>query len=265
MHGNKQHMQKDFFLFNSSKARSKSYINLREVTQRFRLSSGEYVIIPSTYEPHQEGDFILRVFSEKRNTSEEIENRIEADHPVPAPALAGEESEEDQQFRTIFQEIAGEEMEITANELRNVLNRVISTHKDLNTEGFSLESCRSMIALMDMDGTGRLNLQEFRHLWNKIKQWQGIFKHYNADQSGSINSYEMRNAVNDAGFRLNNQLYDIITMRYANENMNIDFDSFVSCLVRLEAMFRAFQAFDQDGDGTIRLSVLEWLQLTMYA
>ncbi|XP_053290294.1 calpain-3 isoform X2 [Pleuronectes platessa] len=265
MHGNKQHMQKDFFLFNSSKARCKSYINLREVTQRFRLTPGEYVIVPSTYEPHQEGEFILRVFSEKKNTSEEIENRIEADHPVPAPASAGEESEEDQQFRTIFQEIAGDDMEITANELKNVLNKVITKHKDLNTEGFSLESCRSMIALMDMDGTGRLNLQEFRHLWNKIKQWQGIFKHYNADQTGSINSYEMRNAVNDAGFRLNNQLYDIITMRYANESMNIDFDSFISCLVRLEAMFRAFQAFDQDGDGTIRLSVLEWLQLTMYA
>uniref|UniRef100_A0A671WYD1 Calpain-3 n=1 Tax=Sparus aurata TaxID=8175 RepID=A0A671WYD1_SPAAU len=209
MHGNKQHMQKDFFLFSSSKARCKSYINLREVTQRFRLTPGEYVIVPSTYEPHQEGEFILRVFSEKRNTSE-----------------------------------------IT-------FCLCLPPDKDLNTEGFSLESCRSMIALMDMDGTGRLNLQEFRHLWNKIKQWQGIFKHYNADQSGSINSYEMRNAVNDAGFRLNNQLYDIITMRYANENMNIDFDSFISCLVRLEAMFRAFQAFDQDGDGTIRLSVLE--------
>ncbi|KAL7873246.1 hypothetical protein AOLI_G00123170 [Acnodon oligacanthus] len=273
MHGNKQHMQKDFFLLNSSKARSKAYINLREVTQRFRLSPGEYVIVPSTYEPHQEGEFILRVFSEKRNTSEEIENRIEADHPVPAPASAGEESEEDQQFRTIFQQIAGDEMEISASELRNVLNRVVSEQREMNTEGFSLESCRSMIALMDMDGTGRLNLQEFRHLWIKIKQWQGIFKHYDTEQSGCISSYEMRNAVNDAvmclmcrsGFRLNNQLYDIITMRYANENMNIDFDSFISCLVRLEGMFRAFQAFDQDGDGTIRLSVLEWLQLTMYA
>uniref|UniRef100_A0A6Q2YIC9 Calpain-3 n=1 Tax=Esox lucius TaxID=8010 RepID=A0A6Q2YIC9_ESOLU len=294
MHGNKQHLQKDFFLVNSSKARSKAYINLREVTQRFRLTPGEYVIIPSTYEPHQEGEFLLRVFSEKRNTSEEIENRIEADHPEvkvqystslsvflppplffppspfplsssrvvfscsqPAPSNAGEESEEDQQFRSLFQQIAGDEMEITASELKNVLNRVISKHKELNTEGFSLESCRSMIALMDMDGTGRLNLQEFRHLWNKIKQWQGIFQHYNSDQAGSINSYEMRNAVNDAGFRLNNQLYDIITMRYANEGMNIDFDSFISCLVRLEAMFRAFQAFDQDGEGTIRLSVLE--------
>lgn len=29
--------------------------------------------------------------------------------------------------------------------------------------------------------------------------FQGTFKHYNADQSGFINSYEMRNAVNDAG------------------------------------------------------------------
>ncbi|KAG7277087.1 hypothetical protein CRUP_031300 [Coryphaenoides rupestris] len=70
MHGNKQHMQKDFFVSNSSKARCKSYINLREVTQRFRLTPGEYVIVPSTYEPHQEGEFLLRVFSEKRNTSE---------------------------------------------------------------------------------------------------------------------------------------------------------------------------------------------------
>jgi len=25
---------------------------------------------------------------------------------------------------------------------------------------------------VQMDETGRLNLQEFRHLWNKIKQWQ---------------------------------------------------------------------------------------------
>ncbi|KAJ7988804.1 hypothetical protein DPEC_G00313000 [Dallia pectoralis] len=259
LHGNKQHLQKDFFLANSSKARSKAYINLREVTQRFRLSPGEYVIIPSTYEPHQEGEFLLRVFSEKRNTSE-VNILFK-----PAPSDAGEETEEDQQFRSLFQQIAGDEREITASELKNVLNRVVSKHKELNTEGFSLDSCRSMIALMDMDGTGRLNLQEFRHLWNKIKQWQGIFKQYNSDQADCINSFEMRNAVNDAGFRLNNQLYDIITMRYANENMNIDFDSFISCLVRLEAMFRAFQAFDQDGDGTIRLSVLEWLQLTMYA
>ncbi|XP_040189032.1 calpain-3 isoform X5 [Rana temporaria] len=305
MHGNKQHLQKDFFLYNASKDRCKSYINMREVSQRFRLPPSEYVIIPSTYEPHQEGEFILRVFSEKRNISEEVENKIEADRPSkkkkPKPIIfvsdrsnsnkelsvdevadeekkkraadqkdknsgnTDKESEEEKQFRNIFQQIAGDDMEISADELQNVLNRVVTKHKNLKIEGFTLESCRSMIALMDTDGCGRLNLQEFQHLWKKIKEWQKIFIKYDADQSGTISSYEMRNAVDEAGFHLNNQLYDIITMRYANKHMNIDFDSFICCFVRLEGMFRAFNAFDKDGDGIIKLNVLEWLQLTMYA
>ncbi|XP_008700423.1 calpain-3 isoform X6 [Ursus maritimus] len=265
MHGNKQHLQKDFFLYNASKARSKTYINMREVSERFRLPPSEYVIVPSTYEPHQEGEFILRVFSEKRNLSEEVENTISVDRPVPLPGNTDQESEEQMQFRNIFRQIAGDDMEVCADELKNILNTVVNKHKDLKTQGFTLESCRSMIALMDTDGSGRLNLQEFHHLWKKIKAWQRIFKHYDTDQSGTINSYEMRNAVNDAGFHLNSQLYDIITMRYADKHMNIDFDSFICCFVRLEGMFRAFNAFDKDGDGIIKLNVLEWLQLTMYA
>ncbi|XP_025889252.1 calpain-3 isoform X2 [Nothoprocta perdicaria] len=265
MHGDKHHLQKDFFLYNASKARSKTYINMREISERFRLPPNEYVIIPSTYEPHQEGEFILRVFSEKRSLSEEVENMIEAQRPSRASGKAREASEEENQFRNIFRQIAGEDMEINAEELRNVLNNVVKKHKDLKTEGFELESCRSMIALMDTDGSGKINFDEFRHLWDKIKSWQKIFKRYDTDHSGTINSYEMRNAVNDAGFRLNNQLYDIITMRYADKNMNIDFDSFICCFVRLDAMFRAFHAFDKDGDGIIKLNVLEWLQLTMYA
>ncbi|XP_037358188.1 calpain-3 isoform X2 [Talpa occidentalis] len=265
MHGNKEHLQKDFFLYNASKARSRTYINMREVSERFRLPPSEYVIVPSTYEPHQEGEFILRVFSEKRNLSEDVENTISVDRPVPQPDNTDQESEEQQQFRNIFRQIAGDDMEICADELKNILNTVVHKHKDLKSQGFTLESCRSMIALMDTDGSGRLNLQEFHHLWKKIKAWQKIFKKYDTDHSGTINSYEMRNAVNDAGFHLNSQLYDIITMRYADKYMNIDFDSFICCFVRLEGMFRAFNAFDKDGDGIIKLNVLEWLQLTMYA
>ncbi|XP_044292780.1 calpain-3 isoform X1 [Varanus komodoensis] len=300
MQNDKKHLQKDFFLYNASKVKCKSYINLREVAERFRLPPNEYVIIPSTYEPHQEGEFLLRVFSEKISLSEEVEDKIEVGNlsPIifvsdraskkkngeghkkgkentssdkkeksdkPAQRDFHKEDDEEEQFRNIFRQIAGDDMEISADELRNVLNNVLKKHKDLRTEGFALESCRSMIALMDTDGSGRINLDEFRHLWNKIKSWQKIFKHYDADHSGTINSYEMRNAVQDAGFRLNNQLYDIITMRYADRNMNIEFDSFICCFVRLEGMFRAFNAFDKDGDGIIKLNVFEWLQLTMYA
>uniref|UniRef100_A0AAR2JA56 Calpain-3 n=1 Tax=Pygocentrus nattereri TaxID=42514 RepID=A0AAR2JA56_PYGNA len=214
MQGNKQHLPKDFFLYTASKARCKSYINLREVTERFCLSPGEYVIVPSTFDPNKESDFILRL-----------------------PKPEEEESEEEKRFRAIFQQIAGDDMQINAKELKSVLNKELMKFKGLKTEGFTLDSCRSMIALMDTDGTGRLNLEEFKHLWSKIQQWKVIFTRYDKDKSSTISSFEMRNAVADAGFQLNPQLHDIIAMRYASEHLYLDFDSYICCLVRLEGMF----------------------------
>lgn len=42
------------------------------------------------------------------------------------------------------------------------------------------------------------------------------------------------------GFHLNKQLYDILALRYADEHLNIDFDSYICCFVRLEGMFSEY-------------------------
>ena len=69
--GTPRPLDTDYFRYNRSVGRSKAFINLREVTVRFRLPPGTYVIVPSTFRPNEEGDFILRIFTEQASTAEE--------------------------------------------------------------------------------------------------------------------------------------------------------------------------------------------------
>ena len=41
------------------------YTNLRDLTKRFRLPPGDYVIMPSCYESNVEGSFLVRIFTEQ--------------------------------------------------------------------------------------------------------------------------------------------------------------------------------------------------------
>ena len=66
-------LETEFFKYNASCARSKTFINLREVVNRFKLNPGTYVIVPSTFNPDQGADFIIRVFSEKGSCLEAIQ------------------------------------------------------------------------------------------------------------------------------------------------------------------------------------------------
>ncbi|XP_029305864.1 calpain-1 catalytic subunit-like isoform X2 [Cottoperca gobio] len=253
------HLKKNFFLSHSSCARSETFINLREVSTRLRLPPGEYLIVPSTFEPSQEADFVLRVFTEKQSETEELDDEISAD--LGDDEELTEDDIEDS-FKSMFAQLAGEDMEISIHELRTILNRVVSRHKDLKTDGFSMESCRTMINLMDKDGSARLGLVEFQILWNKIRKWLVIFRDFDLDKSGAMSSYEMRLAVEAAGFKLNNRLNQILVARYA-ENEMVDFDNFICSLVKLEAMFRSFKQFDKEGSGEAEMNVTEWLYLTM--
>lgn len=47
------------------------------------------------------------------------------------------------------------------------------------------------------------------------------------------------------GFKLNGQLHQVIVARFADENLIIDFDNFVRCLIRLETLFSEYRFKNQ--------------------
>ncbi|TRY97821.1 hypothetical protein DNTS_014956 [Danionella cerebrum] len=247
------HLGPDVLLRQRSVAGSQTFTNLREVSERLRLPPGEYIIIPSTFEPHRKGSFILRVFTEKEAVAGPMQTEISADvkkHYVS-------EKDVDPHFKRLFSQVAGSDSEVSIYELQKILDTVVSKRTDLKTDGFTLETCRHIISLLDRDGTGKLGLLEFHTLWIKIQKYLEIFKHRDSDNSGTMSSHEMRDAVKEAGFQLNNEILEVIISRYANQEFAIDFDSFVSCMVRLELLFKMFKVFDKKDSGKIELDILQ--------
>ncbi|XP_069957266.1 uncharacterized protein [Cherax quadricarinatus] len=242
----------NFFKYSASVARSPSFINMREVSCRFKLPPGTYCIVPSTFEANEEGEFILRVFSEKANEMEEndesvgfgqVDERDEQDggkfrsslvRKVRPEADESQEPEVDERIRGFFRKVAGEDLEIDWKELQDVLNFALK--REFNFEGFSKDVCRSMIAMMDVDRSGKLGLQEFLQLWTDIRIWKNAFKLYDKDSSGLLCSFELRQALNSAGYRLNNHICNALTLRYGDKEGRISFDDFIMCSVKLKTM-----------------------------
>ncbi|XP_026872448.2 calpain-8 [Electrophorus electricus] len=254
------HLGPNVLLREKSVAMSNTFINTREVCSRFKLPPGEYVIIPSTFEPHCKGSFILRVFTEKQATARPMGMDISAN-------IKKEENisklDVDPHFQHLFKQLAGNDSEISAIELQKILDKVVSQRTDLKTDGFSMETCRHIISLLDKDGSGTLGLLEFHTLWMKMQKYLEIFKHRDTDHSGTLSSHEMREALAEAGFQLNTPVLQVIVSRYADQQSAIDFDCFVGCLIRLEMLFHMFETFDKKNTGKIELDIMQWLCLAL--
>ncbi|XP_054654898.1 calpain-8 isoform X2 [Dunckerocampus dactyliophorus] len=261
------HLGPDVLLRQRAVAMSSTFINTREVCDRFRLPPGEYAIIPSTFYPHKNGSFVLRVFSEKQADTSPLEEDIDAEMEEEKIS----ENDVDPHFKYLFKKIAGNDTEISVFELVDILNHVVSnigscflTGRDIKTDGFSLETGRLIISLLDKDESSMLGLMEFHKLWSKIQKYLEIFRKHDQDNSGTMSSHEMRGAATEAGFHINSAVLQAIVCRYADARYAIDFDSFVGCLIKVEMLFKMFKALEQADSGTINLDIQQWLCLAIY-
>ena len=89
---------------------SGSFTNTREVFKRFDLDPGRYVIVVCTFKPKEEGDYLLRIFSEKMSTPRKEGMVGKSDNEI-----------KDDQVRGLFKRLAGADGEIDCDELQDLM------------------------------------------------------------------------------------------------------------------------------------------------
>ena len=55
------------------------FTNVRGLCKRFKVEPGKFVIIPCTFDPDEEGEFYLRLFTETPSLLEKVEAEEEAE------------------------------------------------------------------------------------------------------------------------------------------------------------------------------------------
>ncbi|NWS22236.1 CAN14 protein, partial [Pachyramphus minor] len=238
----------DFFTRHQPVNKHQVFLDEREVTHDFHLEPCVYVIVPSTLEPQQESEFILRVFSRKHlminiffNPLKEIVDRYEG---KIWEDFFTKHFERELKFSSISQN-----PEINAVQLQKILNNISWRNFQSFRLNFSLDSCQGILALLDLNATGTLSIQEFRILWKRLLFYLEVFQKRDTSRSGKLDLVELHAAVQETGISLSNEVCNLMAIRYGDPDLQISFESFVCFMLRVEIMGEAFRNLTQDGKG----------------
>ncbi|KAH9957701.1 programmed cell death protein 6 [Russula dissimulans] len=115
--------------------------------------------------------------------------------------------------------------------------------------------------LFDLKRTGGLNFNEFSGLWRYIEDWQAVFRYFDQDCSGTIDSSELQRALIQFNMKLSDDLLSLVVAKFASApsgsqmgKQTITFDRFMRACVFVKQFTEMFSELDTDKDGYVRLN-----------
>ncbi|CAH2255657.1 calpain-2 catalytic subunit [Pelobates cultripes] len=174
-------------------------LNCREICKCFELPTGRYLVVPFTENAGEEADFCIRVFTENKAGALEARQLVKLDEFKPPEVKENVPVESE----TCPGELENEVEELSAQTLNAKLNAIFKERTDVKSNGFCLDTCKRMVKLMDksatLDLTGTLSIKEYVALKEKLEFYTNIFSLVDTNLSGTIDSLEMGNALQNAG------------------------------------------------------------------
>nr|XP_054101051.1 calpain-13 isoform X2 [Callithrix jacchus] len=236
----------------------------RNFTKTCQLAPGNYVVTVQTQRKSVE--FLLRIFLKTPKNGRHVSSHF--NHSLtgsPSEHGISEVLQNMASHESIFYRFAQQRLDIDATQLRSLLNQELL--RGASEDTFSLDECRSMVALMELKVNGRLDQEEFARLWERLVQCQHVFQKVQTSP-GILLSSDLGKAIDNTeflrGIILSREVLHLVTLRYSDSFGRVSFPSLVCFLMRLEAVAKTFRKLSRDGKG-LYLTEMEWMNLVMYS
>ncbi|KAI0271103.1 hypothetical protein BGY98DRAFT_1128248 [Russula aff. rugulosa BPL654] len=138
---------------------------------------------------------------------------------------------------------------------------------------FEIDTIKLLMTLFDFDRNGTIDIHEFDGLWNYIKEWEGVFRHYDRNHNDYIDGDELGQALERFGYPLTPQLQNLLKRKYARRNSccspaghsppppGISFDRFIRACVVVKQLKKSFDALDRDPNGRVKIKYKDFLKM----
>ncbi|KAI0301718.1 hypothetical protein B0F90DRAFT_1667832 [Multifurca ochricompacta] len=130
---------------------------------------------------------------------------------------------------------------------------------------FDLDTVKLLMSLFDADRTGDINFNEFSGLWRYIEDWQHVFRHFDRDESGTIDGSELQSALSQFGLKLPQHLLLLLVDKFGYEvnveQQTITFDRFMRACVFVKQFTGAFASLDKNKDGWVQVNYETFLSV----
>ena len=152
-------------------------------------------------------------------------------------------------FAYIFFKMAGDDELLDAFELQHFMH-LIYKQKYPKASDFNLETCRAMIASLDVNMRGKVSFEQFKKLWMRLMRWAHTYNTSDIDQNGNMDRSEFGVAMHKLGFRLCEKHMSMLMNKFQTREKMIQLDDFIQICCKARSAKCAFQ---KACDGRIQI------------
>ncbi|XP_010279607.1 PREDICTED: probable calcium-binding protein CML50 [Nelumbo nucifera] len=113
------------------------------------------------------------------------------------------------------------------------LQRALSTY----SQSFSIRTVLLLMYFFPGTNTYKIGPKEFTTVFYSLQNWRATFQRFGRDQSGKIDSSELREALLSLGFAVSSTVLDLLVAKFDRKGGKmkaIEYDNFIECCLTVK-------------------------------